>query len=400
MFVAGLMDWLGDKPPTAETIAGARLLEVADAHVRLIQQDGGAILGKRPLYADELVMPDEIRSTWGYGYLKLRAEHLLLKGDQPPTSEIRAVGSPLTDEMLRPFNARNGVVQFQSMMTDPDFRRLAEWLRAYPHLRLRAYGSYDGSIASLEFLQHFPFVHRFAADALYHSLQSLDGLRHLPDDLDELTIGWTKNKLDLSVLRRFTDLKTLYLEGQTKGIEVLSELRRLEDLTLRSITLPDLTLLLPLDNLLALDLKLGGTRDLGLLPRVGKLRYLELWMVKGLTDISAIGHLPNLRYLFLQALRRVEALPDLRQALDLRRVHLETMKGIRDLGPLATAPALEELLLVDMGHLQPEDLRVLAGLPKLKAVTAGLGSLKKNHAAEALLGLPDTKQLKGDWREV
>jgi hypothetical protein len=396
MFVAGLLDWLGDKPPTADDIAGARLLEIANAHVRLIQQDGGAILGHRPLYTDELVVPDDIRSTWGYGYLKLRAEHLLLKGDQPPEWEVRALDTPLTDEMLGPFKARTGVVQFPKILTDSDFKRLAEWLRTYPHVKLRAYGD----ISDLEFLRFVPFVHRFGVDAAYNSLQSLNGLRHLSQDLEDLTIGWTKQKLDLSIVRRFTNLKTLYLEGQTKNIEVLSDLVTLEDLTLRSITLPDLSLLLPLDRLQALDLKLGGTKDLGLLPRIGSLRYLELWLIKGLTDISAIGHLPHLRYLFLQALRRVETLPDLTGAVELRRMHLETMKGIRDLRPLATAPALEELLLVDMGHLQPDDLQALVGLPNLKAVTLGLGSLKKNQAAEALLGLPDTRQLKGDWRDV
>ncbi len=400
MFVAGLLDWLGDKPPTADSIAGARLLEVGNAHVRLIQQDGGTILGRRPLYADELAVPHDIRSTWGYAYLKPRAEHLLLKGDQPPQWEIRAVASPLNDEMLQPFKARTGIVQFQSMLTDVDFARLAEWLRAYPHITLRAYGSYDGSIMNLEFLRYFPFVNRFAADALYHSLESLDGLRHLPEDLEDLKIGWTKRKLDLSILRRFRDLKTFHLEGPTTGIEVLSDLTSLEDLTLRSITLPDLSLLLPLNRLLALDLKLGGTKDLGLLPRIGKLRYLELWMIKGLTDISAIGHLPHLRYLFLQDLRRVEAIPGLSKAVELRRVHLQSMKGIRDLKPLATAPAVQELLLIDMGHLKPDDLRCLVGLPNLKAVSAGLGSLKKNEAAVALLGLPDATQLTGDWREV
>ena len=64
------------------------------------------------------------------------------------------------------------------------------------------------------------------------------------------------------------------------------------------------------------------------------------------------------------------------------------MKGLRDLRPLATAPALEGVELIDMRHLQPEDLAPLAGLPHLKAVTPGLGSRRKNTAAAALLGLP------------
>jgi hypothetical protein len=64
------------------------------------------------------------------------------------------------------------------------------------------------------------------------------------------------------------------------------------------------------------------------------------------------------------------------------------MKGLRDLSPLATAPALEGVELIDMRHLKPEDLAPLIGLPRLKAVTPGLGSRRKNEAAAAMLGLP------------
>ena len=128
-----------------------------------------------------------------------------------------------------------------------------------------------------------------------------------------------------------------------------------------------------------------------LLPRVGELRYLELWMIRGLTDVTAVGRIPSLRALFLQALRQVEALPDFREATELRRVRLETMKGLRDLRPLATAPSLEGVELIDMRHLQPEDLAPLVGLPHLQAVTPGLGSRRKNDAAATLLGLPPVR---------
>ena len=49
-----------------------------------------------------------------------------------------------------------------------------------------------------------------------------------------------------------------------------------------------------------------------------------------------------------------------------------------------------------MPHLQPLDLRPLVGLPRLKAVTAGLGSLRKN-ARHASLGLPEVTG-PFDWR--
>jgi hypothetical protein len=390
-FIGAILDWVGDAPPTSDAIAGSPVLVVGNAHVRLISFGGGAILGERPLSADALEPPATINTYWGDGYAVMRAERRFIAGDPPPTSDFRHVRSPLTAEMLRPSLTGRGVVQFDRRLTDEDFAQLGEWFRAYPEMNLRAYGSYDHSITDLEFLRFFPTLRRFAADALWDSLSSLDGLRHLPPDLEELGIGATRATLDLAVLARFPGLTWLFLEGQTKHLEVISGLAALRDLTLRSITMPDLSLLLSLTGLRSLDLKLGGTRDLRLLPRVGELRYLELWMIRGLTDVTAVGRIPSLRALFLQALRQVEALPDFREATELQRVRLETMKGLRDLRPLATAPALEGVELIDMRHLQPEDLAPLAGLPHLKAVTPGLGSRRKNDAAAALLGLPPVK---------
>ncbi|MEA2546054.1 MAG: hypothetical protein QOI09_1327 [Chloroflexota bacterium] len=387
-FIGAILDWDGDAPPSPEAIAGSGVLAVGNAHVRLISFGGGAILGEQPLNLDGIELPARVDTYWGDGYGVMRAERRFIAGDPAPTSDFRQVRSPLTPEMLRPSLTGRGVVQFDRRLNDDDFRRLGEWFQPYPEMTLRAYGSYDHSIADLEFLRFFPTLRRFGADALWDSLTSLDGLRHLSPDLEELGIGATRTKLDLAILARFPALTWLFLEAQTKHLEVISGLGKLDDLTLRSITMPDLSLLVPLRRLRSLDLKLGGTRDLGLLPRVGELRYLELWMIRGLTDVSAVGQIPSLRVLFLQALRQVDSLPDFRRATELRRVRLETMKGLRDLSPLATAPALEGVELIDMRHLQPGDLAPLVGLPRLKAVTPGLGSRRKNEAAAAMLGLP------------
>lgn len=393
-FIGAILDWVGDAPPTSEAIAGAAPLAIGNAHIRMLSFGGAAVLGERPLGLDGIELPARVDTYWGEGYGQMRAERRFIAGDPPPTTDFRQVRSPLTAEMLRPSATGRGVVQFDRRLTNDDFRRLGEWFRPYPEMTLRAYGSYDHSILDLEFLRFFPTLRRFGADALWNSLTSLDGLRHLPAELEELGIGSTRVKLDLAILARFPELTWLFLEGQTKHLEVISGLAKLDDLTLRSITLPDLSLLVPLRRLRSLDLKLGGTRDLGLLPRVGELRYLELWMIRGLTDIGAVGQVATLRILFLQALRQVERLPDFRAATELRRVRLETMKGLRDLSPLATAPALEALECYDMRHLQPEDFAPLVGLPRLQAVTTGLRGYRKNDAASALLGLPRV-----DWAD-
>ena len=102
-----------------------------------------------------------------------------MQGDAPGHYECRVVASPLTDEMLRPFEARMGTVEFSNNLTDDEFERLAEWLQRYPHLTLGAHDPYRQSITHLEFLRFFPFIRRFFV--FYHSLESLEGLRYLSD---------------------------------------------------------------------------------------------------------------------------------------------------------------------------------------------------------------------------
>ena len=140
-------------------------------------------------------------------------------------------------------------------------------------------------------------------------------------------------------------------------------------------------------------MKLGGTKNLALLPELQSLEYLELWMVKGLSDLSPVAELPNLEYLFLQALRHVESLPEMSKLVSLRRLWLETMKGLTDLAPIREAPNLRQLGVVDMGHLQPEAFAPLAGKPTLESLRAGLGSKRKNEAVDRLMRLSSD----GSW---
>lgn len=400
MFIAGLLRWVGIAPPSFDSIAGAEVMDVGHAHLDTISSRGGAIVGYRPLELDEITAPENVTSFWGDDLAAFELERIFVQGDPPAAFEVREVSSPLTEDMLRPFVAASGRVQFESMLTNDDFATLGEWMSTQPQIGLRAYGSYDGSIADLEFLRFFPQLTTFSADALWGSLRTLNGLRHLPADLVDLGIGSTKVRLDLADLGRFRALQSLHLEGQTKNINIIASLTSIDELSLRSITLPDLDLLAPLTRLRSLDIKLGGTTNLAGLSAFDQLRHLELWMIKGLRDLTSIGGLVSLRYLFLESSRQVTALPSLAHCADLVRVHLQNMKGINDLSPLATAPNVREIILSDMGHLDPTALSALKNHPTLTGVSAGLGSIRKNTQAEQLLNLPLDNPAKLDWRDV
>ena len=231
------------------------------------------------------------------------------------------------------------------------------------------------------------------------SLTNLGGLRAI-GGLDSFAFGETKSKHhSLAFLARFPSLRKLYIEGHTKDIEVISELNNLEELRLRCVTLPNLSLLTSLKKLTKLEILLGGTTDLEVLQHIPHLRHLELTWIRKLEDVSIIGKLKSLESLQLRALRNVTDLPSLRDLKFLRSVYLETMKGLWDLRAVADAPALERLSLSNVPKLDPRSLRYFIGHPTLREFVGGLGSFKRNAYAEALLGLPPNVWLPSGARE-
>jgi hypothetical protein len=268
-----------------------------------------------------------------------------------------------------------------------------------PEVDLRVYGyaGYD-----LSFVRRLPNVRRFLADCLIrargvenvasfpdleklsvgiYELESFDFLTNLPDQrLQDLSLHATKSKKPtLRHLERYKHLRTLYLEGQKKEIEAISSLPRVEDLTLRSITVPGLNFLKGLERLWSLDIKLGGINNLSALEGDTRIKYLELWQIRGLVDIAVISTMRALEHLFLQSLAHIRSLPDLSKLRALRRIDLTSMKGLVDLHALTTAPALEELCHFDAAGIEPEQYADLLRLKTLKRLTVGLGSQKKNE---------------------
>jgi internalin A len=309
---------------------------------------------------------------------------------------IRALDTPITHEDLRPLDPSEVRIQFTSLPSEAQLARLNAMLEDRPDVELRAYYGYHGTIPDLEFLRRLPALRHFSVDNMGDRLTGFDGLRHVPM-LVSLGLGATKRPMSLSVLRQLAGLRRLYVEGPHRDYEAIGELTCLEDLTLRSVSLPDLWILLPLRRLRSLDLKLGGTRDLRLLPRIGRLEYLELWLIRGLDDLGPVAEVETLQHLFLQALRQVTRLPSFARSAALRRVDLETMRGLTDLSPLAEAPNLEILNLIDMRHAEPEILRPFVGHPRLRAGIWGFGSKRKNLAAESLLPLPPRLYEEPPW---
>jgi len=112
-FLAGLLDWTGQRLPDFESIAGTKLLYQGDVHIRTIAFNKGLIRGYRPLELDGITpflelshMPGNdcwlrrgyewlrlatleerkslyIHSTWGLGVIAIKAEYYFVKKTTP-----------------------------------------------------------------------------------------------------------------------------------------------------------------------------------------------------------------------------------------------------------------------------------------------------------------------------
>jgi hypothetical protein len=285
-----------------------------------------------------------------------------------------------------------------------------------PEIELRVFGFYS-SVYDLSFVHRLPHVRRFSADRLMRgtgvehlatmeqlewlsvdifNLENFEFLQGIPNKITKLSLGPTRSKKpQLHDLCRFRSLKTLYLEGQQQGIEVLSDLLTLEELTLRSITTKGLHFIANLPRLWSLDIKLGGIRDLSAIGGKESVKYLELWQVRGLADLSAVSSLMGLQYLFLQSLRNVTAIPDLSKLQNLRRIYLENMKGLKDVKALHSAPALEEFIQVSAQNMEVEDYKYLLEIPTLKRVLVGFESDRKNQTFKDMAASRGIHELSG-----
>lgn len=300
------------------------------------------------------------------------------------------------------------VIQTSDRVDEETWGLLNEcFFKVRPDVELRVYGFY-GKTCDLAFLAKMGSVQRLAVDRLtkatnveciarlpnlerlsvgIYELESFDFLRDLNVDLlTHLGLGATFSKKPrLRFIERFSSLQNLYLEGQCKDIEVINSLAHLRDLTLRSITVPSLAFLRGLPELWSLDIKLGGTKNLDALPYLMGIKYLELWQVKGLSDLTPIGEMGELQFLFLQALRNVERLPSLSRLSALRRIYLENMKGLKDLSSLVTAPVLEELIHVSAHRAEPQQYADLLANGTLKRMLVGFGNARKSEELLAMM---------------
>jgi hypothetical protein len=260
---------------------------------------------------------------------------------------------------FRPLEPECRVVQFDAPLTPSQLARAGRLIADRPDIELYVYG---GVWRDLSFLKHFKTVQR-----LHIALYELQDIAGFSDArwLRELTFGETRKKFSLRVVETWPLLRRLFLVRHKTDLACISGLAELENLGLSGITLPDLSLLLPLGKLRALQLFLGGTTGLGALAKLPLLEELRMMRVTKLSELGILADLAGLRRLHLDWMRNVVSLPNLGGLSRLEAVKLDTMKGLTELVSIAAAPALRRLEIGGMPQLTADNFRCFIGHPRL-----------------------------------
>lgn len=164
--------------------------------------------------------------------------------------------------------------------------------------------------------------------------------------LTDLGVGETKSKsVDLSFIKEFKELTTLWIDGMKNGLESASELSNLERLTFRGVKMKNLEIISNLSNLRQLRLLFGSYKNLDAIGDVKSLRTLEISRTRQIPNYNFLETLNNLNSLYFEGMSTMESLPDLSGLKKLKRIQIENNSRLTDINNLNQLPSLEIFLL-------------------------------------------------------
>ncbi|HCW09000.1 MAG TPA: hypothetical protein DGG95_16715, partial [Cytophagales bacterium] len=124
---------------------------------------------------------------------------------------------------------------------------------------------------------------------------------------------------------------------------------------------------------------LGGIKNFSSLTKLADLKYLEIWQVRGLTDIEFLSQLETLQFLFLQSLPQITKFPDLKNCKNLRRIVMENMKVLKDFTGIKCAPNLKEFCIAQANKQEVDDLLPVLEVVGLEKAGAYFGNDQKSN---------------------
>ena len=247
-------------------------------------------------------------------------------------------------------NGKIKYVQISKPLPDKAFQTIDEILSLRPDITFRLFDFDDEDKVDISFLLKMPHLKNLWIDLDFRNdqqkinfdvlarlrlkqfyidcfdLRNYEFIKYLSDDLEDLLI--TADTMgpgivfDCAWLLKYVNLKSLWLGKKAKkNIELLSQLPKLKELSLRGIKITDFSFLQKM-NLEQLALLWNSNNDLHELAKLKNLREIELWRINKLDDISFIKDMTSLEIIRLQNLKHITSLPDLSKLTKLKKIIL------------------------------------------------------------------------------
>ena len=258
----------------------------------------------------------------------------------------------IDDQVIRAIvdNKKIKRIQISYLLPDKAYQIIDEILSLRPDITFRLFDFDDEDKVDISFLLKMPHLKNLWIDLDFRNdqqkinfdvlarlrlkqfyidcfdLRNYEFIKYLSDDLEELIIiADTMGPgvvFDCAWLLKYVNLKSLWLGKKAKkNIELLSQLPKLKELSLRGIKITDFSFLHKM-NLEKLALLWNSNNDLHELGKLKNLREIELWRINKLDDISFIEDMTNLEIIRLEDLKHVTSLPDLSKLTKLKKIVL------------------------------------------------------------------------------
>jgi len=217
---------------------------------------------------------------------------------------------------------------------------LNEFYKQYPDIRLRVlwYEAQD-----LSFYREIPNVRKFTIASFntkdYSPLLSNTKLKHFGIEETKSTA------VDLSFIKEFKDLESLYIDGMKKGLDNIRYLQKLKTLTFRGVKMDNLDFLSELNNLEELNLLFGSYKNLEAIAKLKQLKSIEFSRVRQIPNFDFLKSLENLEKIEFEGMSKMEEIPNLSELRKLKSIHIHNNLRLRNIKSIGAVQNLKLLQL-------------------------------------------------------
>ncbi|KAF2325817.1 leucine-rich repeat domain-containing protein [Flavobacterium nitrogenifigens] len=217
---------------------------------------------------------------------------------------------------------------------------LNEFFEDYPNIGLRVLWF---EIQNFSFYKLIPNIRKFTIASYntfdYSELQNNTKLKHFGIEETKSTA------VDVSFIKNFIDLESLYIDGMKKGLNNIQSLTNLKKLTLRGIKLDNLDFIKDLQNLEDLKLLFGSYKDLDSLSNLKNLKSIEFSRVRQIPDFDFLNSLENLEKIEFEGMSKMEEIPDMSKLNNLKKIFISNNLRVNDIKKISKVPNLKLLYL-------------------------------------------------------